>query len=234
MRKLLSISLGILTILIIALLTFPLVMSFWLKNHYQSLLNRINTSHDISLKVVTFDRGWFSSNATARITIAGAVRSKPVQFLLHQRIKNGPIVIGKVKGGAPSIWLAKAWVHSQSNDPHFKLTSSTLIRWNNTIDNWFNATRITITNKQQQFVVNDLQSHLIFSLANHHLNAKTTIATASLSEKQNPVAAHKDYQTKLSLKNISFQSNSQQSTPLWFGGRDLHAYSSLSAHPFRC
>ena len=222
MRKLLGLSLGTLTVLIIAFLTCPLVIGLWLKSHYQSLLNQFNTSHNISLKVVSFDRGWFSSDVTVRITIAGqwlksqsddiAVRTNPTQLIVHQRIKNGPLVRGKIE---------KAWIHSQSNDPNFRFTSNTLIGWNNTIDNRFNATSITIANTQQQFVITGLKSHITFSPKNRHLIAKTTLTSVDLSEKQRVIVAPEDYQKRLHLKNVSFQSNVQPSTPLWFGDRDL-------------
>lgn len=227
MGKLFSFIISIVVILIIVFLALPFSMGLWAKNNYQRILNNINKSQNIVLKVVKFDRGWFTSEVTLQITIKGqwlrpkqdnavATHTNPIQFFVRQHIKNGPWIFGVNK----FLW-AKALVQSVSNNANFKFRSQTIIHFNNTINNTFKANSITIANDQQQFVISTIKSYLSFNPKTQHFNSTMSIGSAHMAEKQNRVVSPQDYQQKFELQNLTFNSQLQHVKPIWYGNRSM-------------
>ncbi|WP_162198827.1 YdgA family protein [Candidatus Coxiella mudrowiae] len=44
-------------------------MSFWVKNNYSKLLSHLGQVDNINLKLVKFERGWFTSSALIQVTL---------------------------------------------------------------------------------------------------------------------------------------------------------------------
>ena len=63
MRKLINSIIGVAIIVVIVVIVLPFGMSFCLKNNYPSILTRLSQAHNVSLKLINFDRGWFASKA---------------------------------------------------------------------------------------------------------------------------------------------------------------------------
>ncbi|WP_372443086.1 hypothetical protein [Coxiella-like endosymbiont of Rhipicephalus sanguineus] len=55
--------------MIVVLLLLPLGMSFWVKNNYSKLLSHLGQVDNINLKLVKFERGWFTSSALIQVTL---------------------------------------------------------------------------------------------------------------------------------------------------------------------
>ncbi len=221
----------ILAIVVIALV-LPLGMGFWLKNHYQQILTHLDRSRNVTITLVKFDRGWFSSRATVTVTIFGSwlksetdaltdKRTRPSQFTIQERIIHGPFAFGKTSTERFRLFFAKALVYSDSNNPNFTFQSNTLIRFGNVIKNTFSAKKISITSNQQQFVINDTKSNLLYNTAQHQFTSETTIASATLFEKQNGDIAPNEAETKFTLQNISMNAHLKQKAPLWYGDRSM-------------
>lgn len=229
MRKLFSFIIGgIIALGVIIFLAIQLSISVWIKNNYQSILNTVNTSPNFVLKVMKFERGWFTSKATVQVTIkspwlqtqqrdtALVTRSNPIQFTVQQRIKNGPWIFGAHK----FLW-ATALIQSTSDNANFKFNSQTVIHFNNATDTTFKAKSMTIANTQQQFVVNDMTSHSTFSPKTQRMNFKISLGSAMMAEKQSNVVSPQDYQQKIAVKNLTFNGQLQQVKPIWYGNRSI-------------
>jgi len=222
-RKLFGLIIGILVIVIVIFLALPLGIGFWMKSHYQKILNSVNKSSAIVIKVVDFDRGWFTSKATVQVTIKTqqlqlgqqnmlAGLSKPVQFTMQQRIQNGPLIFGNNK----LLW-AKALVHSTSSDSNNKFDSKTTIHFGNIVDNIFSTKAITITSGQKQVVIQDVNSQVIFVPKTQHMTSQASIGSITLFEKENTVTNVK----KLVLTNVKSNSDIKYVKPLWYGDRSI-------------
>lgn len=198
-------------------------MGFWLQNNYGKLLQQLNTSKRVIIKVINFDRGWFVSKATVQVTLItqrSKVSSKQqptpspikrIRFVVHQRIKNGPFLIGKINGKSSSLLFAKGLIDSKSTNPNFLFNSTTLLHFNNTIETTLHIKKMAITNNQQKYLINNVSSSIQYNPKKKRLKTKTTVAAADIKKKQT---------TKFSLKNLSTQSKQYKYLSLWFGQRD--------------
>lgn len=232
MRKLFS-GLVIIVILIILVLLFtPLGLSFWLQRHYGHLLSRVNHYNKISIRVTQFNRGWFVSTATLQITLAGhwmkpqpgmilANPNEPLTFTLQQRIINGPLLIGKFNEGN-RLFLGKAFVYSNSNDPNFLVNAATLIHFSNTLHNYIDAPMIAIANDQQQFVINNLKATLIYIVRQHRLLTDTQMDRIQLDAKPTIGVGATEYQPRLLLQNITTRADMQNKGLLWYGDKSTN------------
>ncbi|WP_423063169.1 DUF945 family protein [Candidiatus Paracoxiella cheracis] len=226
MRKLFGFIIGIIVIAaVIIFLILPLSMGFWVKSHYQQLLDKVNKAPGIALKVVQFDRGWFTSKATLQVTIKphwprfnATTNSAPIQFTVRQRIKNGPWIFGAQK----FLW-AKALVQSTSDAANFKFNAQTIIHFSNAIDNSFFAKSITIANSQGQVVINNLNSHIIYAPSTQQLTRKTSIGSLTITEKESEVASPQAYKQKFEIINLNSSSQLKRLNLLWYGDRSISA-----------
>ena len=69
MRKLVGTLISLICILALIAVLSPLGMSFWVQDHYQQIVDRVNRSHSVVIKIKQFDRGWFTSYATLEVTL---------------------------------------------------------------------------------------------------------------------------------------------------------------------
>lgn len=100
----------ILAVLIAMLLISPLFIGWYLKQHYQTILNIYNNTHRVSLYVDHFHKGWFSSIVTLRAQILDPTlieylgisneenASKLGPFIIEQYIQHGPVFYHNTKG----------------------------------------------------------------------------------------------------------------------------------------
>ena len=134
---------------IVILLLLPLGMSFWVKNNYSKFLSHLKHIHNINLKLVKFERGWFTSNSLIQITLPVINKNNlPLQLMLKQRILNGPYLFGKI-GDKKGIYFAKGLIYTASEKPNFVFHASTLIHFNNANETTILANQINFTNGQQ-------------------------------------------------------------------------------------
>lgn len=226
MRKLLKAGIASIIILVIIFLTLPLAMSFWIKNNYQHILNQL-AMQGLSIKVVDFDRGWFESKATIQVSLSKSLWSKPqrdtiptdnapIQFTIQERIKNGPIVIGRVDNDLIKLRFAKALVTSASNDPNFIFTSTELLHFNNKVYGKSKIKTMKINLKETKVVLNNGSSTLTYTPKTHHIKTEGTFNKITFTTKKS-AALEPHQQKQLTMLGSSFHSDLKKISSLWYG-----------------
>ncbi|WP_267257272.1 YdgA family protein [Coxiella endosymbiont of Ornithodoros maritimus] len=213
MRKLINSIIGVALIVVIVLLVLPLGMSFWLKNNYSSILTRLSQSHNVSLKLINFDRGWFASKAVIQVIIPNSEdkTTQPIKFTINQHIFNGPFIFSK-NNHKVKLHCAKALLYTTSNDPNFTFHSSTLLRFNNSSKNSIYASNVNVANGQEQIVLKDTNLEILYNPLTQRLVSDAVIKSALISEQQNKI---------LIMDNITWYNDLHYATPLWEGKRSL-------------
>ncbi|WP_080744758.1 YdgA family protein [Coxiella burnetii] len=213
MRKLINSIIGVALIVVIVLLVLPLGMSFWLKNNYPSILTRLSQAHNVSLKLINFDRGWFASKAVIQVIIPNSEdkTTQPIKFTINQHIFNGPFIFSK-NNHKVKLHCAKALVYTTSNDPNFTFHSSTLLRFNNSSKSSLYASNVNVANGQEQIVLKDTNLEILYNPLTQRLVSNAVIKSALISEQQ---------KTILIMDNITWRNDLHHATPLWEGKRSL-------------
>lgn len=185
MRKLINSIIGVALIVVIVLLVLPLGMSFWLKNNYPSILTRLSQAHNVSLKLINFDRGWFASKAVIQVIIPNSEdkTTQPIKFTINQHIFNGPFIFSK-NNHKVKLHCAKALVYTTSNDPNFTFHSSTLLRFNNSSKSSLYASNVNVANGQEQIVLKDTNLEILYNPLTQRLVLNAVIKSALISEQQ--------------------------------------------------
>jgi uncharacterized protein YdgA (DUF945 family) len=92
MRKFLS---STLLILIVLILLIPLFFSFSAKRQCQKIIEIINFTTPLSAKMINYERGWFSSEATTQISLdkLDLPNKELYQLIIKAHISHGPVFI---------------------------------------------------------------------------------------------------------------------------------------------
>lgn len=199
---------------IVILLLLPLGMSFWVKNNYSKFLSRLQHIHNINLKLVKFERGWFTSDSLIQITLPIFNRNNlPLQFMLKQRILNGPYLLGKI-GDKKRIYFAKGLIYTASEEPNFVFHSSTLIHFNNANETTIHANQINFTNGQQHINFQNLRFKIKYNPSDRQLTSDATVKSLIISEQQNNL---------ITFNNLVLHDVLQQKNSLWCGQNSIEA-----------
>ena len=216
MRKITKVINGfvISALIFVTLLLLPLGMSFWVKKNYLKLLGCLGHMHNIDLKLVKFERGWFVSDSLIQVTLPTVNKNNsPLQFMLKQRILNGPYLLGKI-ADKKRIYFAKCLIYNVSEEPNFVLHSSTLIHFNNTNETVLHANKINFTTRQQHINLQNLSFKVRYSPSNRQLTSDTTAKSLTISEQQNNF---------IIFNNLFLHNALQQKNSLCYGQRSLEA-----------
>lgn len=191
---------------IIIFLLLPLGMSFWIKNNYLQFLRHIRHIHNINLKLIKFERGWFTSNVLIQIILPIVNKNNlPLQFIFKQRILNGPYLFEKI-WDKKRIHFAKGLIYTTSEEPNFVFHASTLIHFSNANETIIQANQINFTNGQQYINFQNLTFKVKYDPNNHQWTSNATAKSLIISEQQHNLIIFNNlflYNTLQQLINLS-------------------------------
>jgi len=228
MRKLAYIISGVIFLAIIVIFILPFTMGFLIKGQYQDLIKHISPNPDVKLKLIQFDRGWFSSHARVKITFGAKTAKqarykgtlKPsISFIVKEHILHGPFILGKTKAGDTKLFFARALIQNDVKKTNITFQSTTLWTWGNELKSKFYAKDVNVTNQVMQLILKELKGSVIYNLSNNKVNINVSLNSGEFNIK-NPRTPTTSTMS-ISMKNIQSSSDYKQDGVLWYGKRSL-------------
>lgn len=163
--------LGVVVLLVAIVLLVPFGMGYWVKDYYPQLLKIAETESGAKIKLVSFKRGWFSSQGIISVTVVNpndwrvtpqptSVANKAAEnkakteqkpkltFVVQQKIEHGPIVLAGKK-----LMLARAYISTQLVDPAIQVQHATVITLNGTRETRVQIPAIAFSNTESQTTI---------------------------------------------------------------------------------
>ncbi len=86
-------------IAVVIILPLPLLFGFFAERKCKQMAEIINTTTPLAVKIISYDRGWFSSSATTQISLNNLeIPNKELyQLTINANITHGPVLIDWVK-----------------------------------------------------------------------------------------------------------------------------------------
>lgn len=219
MRKLLLLILIIILLALIALFGAPWLIGLRLQDNYGSALEKFSTPH-ATMKLLKFNRGWFSSTATIKVTTHSSLTpAKGNEFIVKQTIHQGPLVIVKSKQTGEKHWtLAKAFITSKyRGDKDTFFYANVLLSLSDQVTGQFFSKNLFITSSIQTTHIKALKGQFklsadgntgSFQFTMNHFNCKLTLP----DDKNNPLQT-------LVLNNIAISGQLFKHGQHWYGSR---------------
>lgn len=108
----------VLIVLVVLLVVAPAIAGIYFKHSYTKLMSTMNIQDNVSIRVLRYERGWFSSDVTIALNVNNPAYFKfiqrlglpidaiPTQYLFTQHISHGPIMYHPVNGMDSLIGIA--------------------------------------------------------------------------------------------------------------------------------
>lgn len=133
-----------LTLLIVLVLLLPWALGYLIQSHYHQMLAAIAKSGSVELRLVDYQRGWFSSKAVieAKPTSAALLHlsewskstvTPSIIFLITQDISHGPLLKVKALDGTTHWLIGRALIDTAAANKLGAIQSITLIRLNGSL-----------------------------------------------------------------------------------------------------
>jgi uncharacterized protein YdgA (DUF945 family) len=84
---------GIIVLLLLIGLITPGLMGIVAQKRLTSLAANLPANSPFTLKVISYDKGWFSSNVQLDVTLNNAKYNPPIHFQVNEVVKHGPFII---------------------------------------------------------------------------------------------------------------------------------------------
>jgi uncharacterized protein YdgA (DUF945 family) len=153
---------GIVVLLVALVLLVPFGMGYWVKDYYPKLLKVAETESNAQIKLVSYKRGWFSSQAVVSVnvnnpngwaigaqpTAAPINTNKNLTFVVQQEIKHGPLMWINNK-----LAVGRAYIHTQLVKPAIPVSHNTIIRLNGVRDTRIQIPSLVFQNPQGQAII---------------------------------------------------------------------------------
>lgn len=218
-----TLSASLLTLATLA--AIPLTTGFWLKNHYQSVLNQLTDSPNLSIKVVKFHRGWLHSTATVQVTMrdlwlpldldsAIPLKTQATRLTLEQHIQNGPFVFEELPNKHHHLLFAKALIHTISDNPHIPFNATLLIHSKNTFSGFLHAPKLNVDSDITSIRAKNVNADFTYTTTEKALTGHLHIQSATVAEQNTSNKA------SLSAEDLSASATLKQRNTLWYGARD--------------
>ncbi len=182
-------------VLAAALIIFVLPggIGFLVKDRYLTMLNTVNKSGNLELRITKYHRGWFNSEATLEVKPSGSAlihlqdwsegsNAKPITFLIDQTIQHGPI-LKLITAEGKTRWLfGQALLKSQTQPSIGAINSITLIRIGGSLLSAVTAPVIHYSNpeKHMLLIMKGLAMSLNLSADFNHINTRFNIPQLDL------------------------------------------------------
>lgn len=188
------------------LLISPYFIGRSVDKHYPQMIQQFANSNQFDAKVVSMEKGWFSSNAKVEVTINGRT------VVLDQTIHHGFIVPYADSQGEHSTFAYASVTYHSRGDKGSPMDISGV--WNfGSMELYATARNYQIKHSGLAFKVKDLDGQLNFSEKQHVLTG--TLALDSLEAMS--VDGRQQHPTSLSLTNVTARLHLVEKNHLWFG-----------------
>ena len=178
-------------VIILAVVVFtPYGFGFMIEKNYKNILTQIPHSK-VQIKIVDYQRGWFSSNAKLKISfnmpklLEQKAKVKPLTFFVNETINHGPLIIATNPDGDKRLVIGQAFILGLVKQPNVNGYAITLIHLHGSVDNHLLLYNVNFGSQQQGFVY-----------AIHDLNAHTNISSNLKTVEGNVKIAAIDFLTK--------------------------------------
>lgn len=196
---------------------FPLGVGFFVQTKYPQMLQALSNSGDVQLKLLSYHRGWFNSEAAVQVKLAHPSLLKlsdwvstdseqpPIEFVITQNIEHGPWLVVTTHKGNSRLFFGQAMIKSHINPSMGDIDSMTLVKLGGSILTVLSAPDIKYVNKKEGVVAG-----LSGLTATLNLSPKLTEITGQVKLPRIMLRTN-DYQQKisgLSARYKLFTSNS--------------------------
>ncbi len=211
MRKLVSISVGIIALAVIVFLLAPFVTGALIQKKYPDLLAQFSRVSGANIQIQRYHRGWFKSTAQLEMTIPSA---PPI--LIHQKIVHGPFAFVSTNSGQKTLYFALAVIKEAAQSQGTALNTISVWRFNNDLKMMAKTDQFNIQTAMGNFALSNLNSAIYFTPETQHFSGDFSLAHfVSVSQ----AAA----MPSIDLKDLQIHSNNSGKVTLSLG--DLTAIS---------
>ena len=185
---------GLVIIIASIALLLPLGMGFAVEHKYSQVLESLSRSEHIKMKLVSYQRGWFHSDAVVQVALTqptvleinkwlGNTTGAPVQFMLNQRIEHGPLLHVSSQTGNRRLLFGRAVVKSSINTALGTIDSLTFAEFDGSLLSVINAPDLHIDNKAKKIraTVTDLTATLLLSADLNQIYASIDAPQANIT-----------------------------------------------------
>jgi uncharacterized protein YdgA (DUF945 family) len=216
-------------IIAVALVAIVIVLPFadgcWVKKKYYAVTHLASRGAFVSLQVIDYHRGWFSSTATVKVSLGASTittslgSTLPVKpnFIIKEKIYHGPIILRSDKPfekfGQGFTW-ALALSEVNVNQPDLQVNGLAVFHYDNSLSVNFDCPHILVASAEpgKTYGIQGLTG--IAHLAHHfkHAEGEMTLASADIPLQNGAVT----------LKNAHYNYALDQHTgDTWYGNRSL-------------
>jgi uncharacterized protein YdgA (DUF945 family) len=215
----------IVLLLVTMILGLPFADGFWVKKKYYHLNELVSQRTPLSLQIIDYQRGWFSSTATLKVSSETLMNNKPVEatpqesnhFIVKEKLYHGPFIFRSDKPfdtfGKSITWaLALSEIHVNQDD--LKLSTLAVYHYNGSVSVKFDCPTISYPIHQpgEVFGVEGLKGSFSFSKRFKHSQGEITVLAAD-------IPLHNGHQI---VKNATYSfSLDKTAFDLWQGKRSV-------------
>lgn len=180
------------TLLIAIALGLPWATGYSIQKKYTHLISQASERTPLSLHIVHYQRGWFSSIATVQVSsstpnnnTADATPTENTQFIIKEKLYHGPVIL-RSRNPSESFGKGITWALALSqihvNQPDLKLNTLTTYHFNGSINIQFNCPTITHSLEPESMTLAflGLQGTFTFSNKFRHSQGKIKLANADV------------------------------------------------------
>lgn len=229
MRKIIIAITSVVILVLLLFLGLPFAMGLLLQNEYPEIIAKVSKTPNLSIKMVQYQRGWFSSEAKIEATVKSkwlSIYEKPetkgqgVALVSNVHIQHGPLVFVKPNGKSGRLVLARALLVSQNETPGLAGHTWTLWTWNNRLRSVFYANDIQLGDGDEAIHLKGLRGRVTMSQDIEKISARINMDSVNLSEK--PVGQEKTTDV-VELNNLRFVARLHKQGLFWYGERKATA-----------
>jgi uncharacterized protein YdgA (DUF945 family) len=202
MRKLSYFILGLILLFVIIFAVTPVLIGSTVHSYVDNTAQNIQQKHpDSSIKITKYDRHWFSSDASFKVTyrlpfiLSGMSRGKPVTLAFNAHIKHGPL-ISYTSDGKRFHELAKSATVLTSPDMQGTITIVT--SWRHDIKVLFDVENFNSNMNQVQLTAKNIEGYVNYLSSSKSINYDLSIG--SLSKTFEPLPNVKDKSVSINSK----------------------------------
>lgn len=206
MRLFIKLAIAIVVIGLVIAFAAPLAISYVVQHYYPTLLSKVAQSQKVSIQLVNFHRGWFTSTATLRIHINKA------SLTIKQNIQNGPFVSLVGEDGQTHMAFALAGTRTQTDILGSNVSATSILGFNRSLRSHFSTPNIKLTEQNYVIKLNHLAGYTIIGNNQQRIQTQLSVGSGTFSEKN-----HHHTKTVLTFSQFSTKSALQKSHAIWYG-----------------
>lgn len=187
-------------------LGLPLVDGFWVQKKYYRLMELVNQRTPMTVAIIDYHHGWFSSTATLQVTANSLNKATPtgplqnnIQFILKEKLYHGPIIY---RSSNPTDTFGKylTWALALSeikvDQSDLKLNTLAVYHYNGNVDLHFECPSFVYSTGIPNETLNITDLNGVFKFSKRFKHSQGNISAASVD-----IPLKDGLQT---LKNVSY------------------------------